>query len=137
MTATHHASGSDYAETDQEDKLVTEDTVLFCLVHPPWMCLSIETRDDLYGLKPPDSLVRDWNKEIINGYTPEVWKEIEYERRYKEHINTDKDAKQDIFRISMLTRNEDVCLMCQCQFYHFCIRRIVYEHLEENGDINP
>lgn len=136
LTAPAHASTGDYGHSDQ-DEMLCPDTKFLCLVHPPFVCVEPDSEGSLWGLKPPDSLIRDWNKEIISveKYYPEVWEEVDYENRYREHLRTDSDAQSDMFTISATANGSDVCLLCQDEFYDFCIRRIVFEYMHDNGEL--
>lgn len=142
ITAHVSAARSDHGYADQDGKYIDPDTKFFCLKHPPFICVSSRAEDTLYGLEPPDSLVADWNREVANknggaDTIPEVWEEINYEDRYKKHLEEDEEAGEDIFRLSVLTKHHDIAIICQDQYYQFCPRRIVYEYMSENGEIDP
>lgn len=132
-TAPLEQTYGDYGHADQEGLEITPDTVYFCLKHPPWMCMTLEEEGTLEGLEPPSKLTREWNKEIIDSTVPKTWEKINYEERYRNHLENNEEAKNDLYRISTLSKHQDVCLICQDPFYQFCIRRIIYEYLQENG----
>lgn len=133
MTASVHAGGSDYAHADQEGKVITEDTVILCIKHPPWVCLSPSAHTKLYGLEPPSSLTGEFNRKIIDNSYEEVWEETNYEERYKSYLKNNTDAKSDLFTISALVESDDVCIVCQQVYDTYCTRRLVYEHMHESG----
>lgn len=135
VTAPLEQSYGDFGYADQEGEELDSKTVFFCLKHPPWVCPSLKAESTLKGLEPPRKLTRDWNKTIINNTVPETWEKINYEERYRKHLETNKRARNDLYRISTLSKHQEVCLLCQDLFYQFCIRRIIYEYLQENGGV--
>lgn len=132
VTAPLQNSYTDFGHADQDGEVTDRDTVYFCLKHPPWMCMTLNSIGTLEGLEPPSKLTRDWNKTVIYNSIPETWEEVDYEERYREHLRTNKKAGKDLRRVLTLSKHQDVCLICQDQFYQFCIRRIIYEYIQEN-----
>lgn len=137
VTAWDKMAFGDYGHADQEGKTVDPDTVYFYVKEPPWITTSGVSEGTLEGLEPPKKLRREWFNELLETSHLEAWKEVNYEERYKDYLRRSSKAQEDMFRVSTLSKHHQVCLICQEELYHFCIRRLVYEFMRDNGDINP
>lgn len=137
VTAWDKMAMGDYGHADQDGKEVGPDTVYFYVKDPPWMTIPSLAQDTLEGLEPPRKLRRDWLNALLEMSYPEAWEKTDYEERYRKYLRRNNKAQEDMFRVSVLSKHHQVCLICQEEFYHFCIRRIVYEYMRDNGDINP
>ena len=130
LTANHCVRGS-YATTEQGVQ-ITPETDLYILNHPPFITIVNDAAGHLEGLTPPKSLIEDWNREIPNNSIPDTWETVKYEERYREFLETDENAKSDLFKINMLSQVKNVCLVCSCTQWEYCIRRVIYEYLTED-----
>ena len=134
LTAPHTVRGS-YATTDQGVD-ITPETDLYCLSHPPFITVVKEPAGVLDGLTPPDGLVADWNRNIPDSSIPRTWNKVKYEERYKEFLSRDEKARNDIFKVKMLSQIKTICLVCSCHQWNYCIRRLVYEYITEGNDMD-
>lgn len=134
LTAPHTVRGS-YSESDQ-GKDIDPDTDLYCLNHPPFITVVKDPTGRLDGLTPPDGLVADWNRNIPDSSIPRTWNKVKYEERYKEFLHRDERARNDIFKVKMLSQTRKICLVCSCHQWDYCIRRLVYEFITEGYEDN-
>lgn len=130
-------SQSDIAEADQKGKTIKSedvfkgDTTVVSISHPPFVKMSWSADEVMDQLEPPKTIIRDWNRQIPEKEIDDVWKDINYEERYREYLLTDSKADSAMFKLEMMLEGGDVVLGCTCRMYEYCPRRIVYEVLEE------
>lgn len=124
---------SDVGVSDQGDS-IDSNFIYFCISHPPWVSFGKALSGELKGLRVPDDIVEDWNRQIPDKPIPQVWEEIDYEKRYKRHLKFDPQAKKDLEKVEMLDGEKDICIVCTCssQMYKYCPRRVVYEYYQNN-----
>jgi len=136
MTAKDMATFSDVAEADQDGKRVTEDTELFAIEHPPFITTAPRRAESLHGLKPPKNATSDFKRGMAevsyDAKVPEVMKEIKYEKQYKKMLNFNPEAEKELFRIKMLLKTRDVCIISGSPTYPYCPRKIVYDMVMED-----
>lgn len=132
-TAHFSQAVSDVGTSDQGDD-IGDGFVYFCIKHTPWSAFGGALDGELDGLAVPSDISEDWNREIPHNSIPDVWESVEYEKRYKRHLNFDAGAKRSLDKIDFLEGEKDICIVCTCSdsMYRYCPRRIVYEHYQEN-----
>lgn len=137
MTSTVKASASDVFHTDHGD-LVYGDVKVAAVDHPPFLKASKEAVDmKLWDLTPPDSLVSDWVKQMVERVSiPEAWENTNYEERYMELLSSN-EASESLKRLDMMNGRNDVVIACNCslEMYYFCPRRLIYEKLTGEGTL--
>ena len=133
MTTHCVALGEGVSEADQPGKRVDEDTKVFAITHPPWYTISNRIDERLEGLNPPRQLTEDWNRNVAELGPYQTWEEIDFEKRYIQHIELAPPAEAALRKIKMLLNVGDVCLVCGDRCYDLCPRRLVYERIQENG----
>lgn len=122
--------GEGTSEADQKGLFVEDDTEVFRISHPPWINICRRGKE-MESLSPPRQLSEDWNRNVAELGPYETWEEINYEKKYYEHIEFSPAAEKALRKLRMLCKARDVCIVCGDPYYELCPRRLIYERVQE------
>ncbi|WP_458189917.1 DUF488 domain-containing protein [Haladaptatus sp. NG-WS-4] len=105
----HHT----YLAALQHDHVdVPEDAVVYGVVRRPLPWLWGEIDDNLPAVAPPESLLDAFKARADEIGHDRAWADLEFERRYRNHLRTSDGAQDTMDELRREARNRPVYLVC-------------------------